>query len=64
MPQTKTEDPNPTTFRLDIFISALIIIVIGILVFIFASVVVGVILTLLGTIFGLGSQVVKNLPVE
>lgn len=64
MANTKNEDPNPGKFRIEFIISAIILVVLGILVFVFASVIAGAIITLLGAIFGLGSQVVKNLPAE
>lgn len=64
MAQKKIEDPSPSSFRLGVVISAVVIIVLGILVLIFADVVVGFIIALLGAIFGLGSQVVRNLPAE
>lgn len=58
----KTEDPTPTNYRLLFLLSAIVIIIAGILIFIFASAVAGGIIALLGAVFGLGSQVIKNTP--
>ncbi len=64
MPTKKLEDPSPAAFRFDILISAIVIVVTGILVLIFASVVAGAIITLIGAIFGIGGQVVRNIHSE
>lgn len=60
MAQAKIEDPNPSSFNKGVIISAVVIIALGILVLIFADVIVGFIIALLGAIFGLGSQVARD----
>ncbi len=58
----KLEDPTPSKFRQQAIIVAIVLILLGIIVFFFASAVTGGVIALLGAVFGLGSQVVKENP--
>jgi hypothetical protein len=57
-------DPSPSKFNEQALLVALVLIALGILVFIFASVIAGGVIALLGAVFGLGSQVARAIPVE
>jgi hypothetical protein len=63
-PKDKITDPSPSKFRRQAILVAIVLIILGIIVFFVASAIAGGVIALLGAIFGLGSQVVKNLPVE
>lgn len=56
----KLEDPTPSSFRQQAILVAIVLIVLGIIVFIFASAIAGGVIAVLGAVFGLGSQVVKE----
>jgi hypothetical protein len=51
------EDPTPSKFVQQAIIVAIVLIVLGLLVFIFASAITGGIIALLGVILGMGSSV-------
>lgn len=59
---TKLEDPTPSKFRRQALLVAVVLIAIGIIVFFIASAIAGGVIALLGAVFGLGSQVMKELP--
>ncbi len=61
---TKLEDPSPSKFRRQALLVALVLIALGILVFFIASAVAGGVIALLGAVFGVGSQVYRDLPKE
>ncbi len=63
-PQNIVEDPSPSEFAKQAIIVALVLIVLGVIVFFFASAVAGGIIALLGAVFGLSAQVAKDLPVK
>ena len=50
-------DPSPSSFKKQVLYSAIVILILGILVVIFANIFTGGIIALLGAVFGLGSQV-------
>lgn len=56
------EDPSPSKFRQQAVLVAVVLIILGIIVLIFASAIAGGVIAILGAIFGLGSQVVKENP--
>lgn len=56
----KLEDPTPSRFNQQAIVVAVVLIIIGIVVFIIFSTIAGGVIALLGAIFGLGSQVAKN----
>lgn len=57
---TKTVDPTPAKYAQQALFVAIVLIVIGIFVFLIASAIAGGVITLLGAVFGLGSQVAKD----
>ena len=57
---TKTTDPTSAKYSQQALLVAIVLIVLGLGVFIFASVIAGGVIALLGAIFGLGSQVAKD----
>ncbi|HSX46515.1 MAG TPA: hypothetical protein VLF87_00795 [Patescibacteria group bacterium] len=63
-PKKVIVDPSPNKFRRQALVVAIVLIILGILVFIIASAIAGGVIALLGAIFGLGSQVARDLPVE
>lgn len=60
----KTQDPSPTRYWKLILLSALALIVTGIVVLVIGKIAVGVIITILGAVFGLGAQVSRNNQVK
>lgn len=60
----KLVDPSPSKFRQQAILVAIVLIILGIIVFFVASAVAGGVIALLGAVFGLGSQVAKDNPVE
>lgn len=64
MPKAVLQDPSPSKFTRQAILVAIVLIVLGVLVLIFASAIVGGIIALLGAIFGLGSQVARDVPLE
>ena len=58
----KLEDTSPAKFRQQAILVAFVLIILGIIVLIFASAIAGAVIALLGAVFGLGSQVVKENP--
>lgn len=63
MPEV-TEDPTPSKYRNQALLVAAVLIILGIVVFFVFSAIAGGVVALLGAVFGLGSQVIKNIPVE
>lgn len=53
----KVEDPNSAKFWRLFLISAIVLVVVGIIVLVIGRVVAGGIITLLGAVFGLGAKV-------
>ena len=60
----KITDPSPSKFRRQAILVAIVLIVLGIIVFFIFSAITGGIIAVLGAIFGLGSQVAKTTPLE
>ncbi|MES2970732.1 MAG: hypothetical protein V4702_00205 [Patescibacteria group bacterium] len=58
--EPKNEDPNRLRFPEFFLLSALVLVVIGIIVFLFFQVIAGIIIGLLGVIFGLGAKVAND----
>ena len=59
-----TEDPSPNKFKRQAITVAIVLIVLGVIALIIGKVIVGGIIAVLGAVFGLGSQVVRDLPKE
>lgn len=57
MAQSQLEDPTPSNFRKQALVVAIVLVILGVLVVLFASVVTGGIIAVLGGVFGLASQV-------
>ncbi|HSX24179.1 MAG TPA: hypothetical protein VLE74_03705 [Candidatus Saccharimonadales bacterium] len=60
----RLEDPSPSKFRSQAVMVAIVLIILGIIVFFIASAIAGGVIALLGAAFGIGSQVAKDNPVE
>jgi hypothetical protein len=60
----KLEDPSPSKFRSQAILVAVVLIILGVIVFFIFSAIAGGVIALLGAVFGLGSQVAKNTPTE
>lgn len=60
MVKDKNEDPSPLQFRKEFVLVAIVLVIIGIVVFIIASAFTGGIIALLGVIFGLGTRVAAD----
>lgn len=58
------QDPSPARFKKQVLLVAVVLVILGVVVFFLASAVAGGVIALLGSIFGLGAQVVRDLPVE
>ncbi len=56
----KTQDPTPTQYWKLILLSALVLVIVGIVVLLLGKVVVGGIIALLGAVFGLSARVTKQ----
>lgn len=61
---SKKEDPTSTKYRQQAILVAIVLIVLGIIVFFIFSAIAGGVIALLGAVLGLGGQVAKNNPVE
>lgn len=51
------QDPSPSKFRQQFVLVAIVLVVLGILFVIFANVIAGGVIALIGAVFGLSSQV-------
>lgn len=60
----KVEDPSPSKFWRLALIVAVVLVIIGVIVLIVGKLVVGGIITVLGAVFGLGTQVAKTSSLE
>ena len=64
MPDPSLEVPPTPKLSNQLLMSAAVLILVGIAVAIFAKVFVGVVIGLLGAVFGIGSQVTKKPPIQ
>ena len=60
----KTQEPSDAQYWKMILLSALALVVVGIIVLVLGKVAVGVVIALLGAVFGLGAQNNKNNQVK
>ena len=60
----KIELPPTPSLSKQLFMSAIVLILVGIVVAIIAKVFVGLVIGLIGAVFGIGSQVTKKLPIK
>ncbi len=61
---TNLDIPEPPKLSRQLVWIAVVLVVLGVLAVIFAKVIVAFIIFLLGAIMGVGSQVIKNRPLE
>ncbi|HMS50321.1 MAG TPA: hypothetical protein PKA02_02690 [Candidatus Saccharibacteria bacterium] len=61
---SQVQPPKVQSLQQQLFRSAVLLVIAGVLVILFAKVFVGVILALLGIIAGIGSRLSRNKPLE
>lgn len=61
---SQVQPPKVQSFQQQLFRSAVLLVVVGVFVILFAKIFVGVILALLGIIAGIGSRLTRNKPLE
>ncbi len=58
------EIPEPQKLSKQLLLIAVVLIVVGVFIVVFAKVAVGIVVFLIGAVFGIGSQVSKDNPIN